>query len=164
VGLDAANNAIYALALIPGLALFAVFVALVKRRFGLAAQADAEILRLTPVFRQDQPLRTEWFQCDYSFEATGQGAVHGRCFLPLAYFLAETNSPVGAIWKDARLGLPVLVHGAVRRIGAENIEHYLLGYRDRLAVRYALREPERNAPAENDALRKKILENKSSSG
>jgi hypothetical protein len=137
-----------------------ILLVLVKRRFASNALVRAEIVRLDPFFHPDQhPLRAEWLKCNYVFQVRGD-SYNGNCLVPLHVFLEQPAQV--AIWLDHRLGLPVLFHEGARLIGAEAIEHYLLGHRESIRIRYRVRDPVHNMPLESDILPKKVVENKSS--
>lgn len=129
-----------------------------RRRFAVSSLVQAEILRLSPRFHPDHPIRTEWLKCDYVFRVRDE-AFHGTCLLPVHMFLGHPQQIM--IWKDSRLDLPVLFHDGRRFVGAESIEHHLLTFREHIRIRYRNRDPLHNAPVEADILPKKVVENRS---
>jgi len=158
-------------ALAPGVALLVIAAVLLRRRFGGYALAEAEIDRLTPVFKREAPFNTRWLLCEYSFSPARRKAerAKGRCYLPLAFFLQEgvdgadeSAARDAVIWRDRNAGLPALLEGENRHVGAEAIEHALLSRRSGLRIRYAAREPGRNAPDAADLIPKKRVENRAS--
>ncbi|MCR9145317.1 MAG: hypothetical protein NXI24_23965 [bacterium] len=135
-----------------------VLLLLIQRRFARNALVRSEIMRLTPFFHPDHPVRAEWLKCDYRFSVRGE-VFDGNCLVPLHVFL--TSPEQVAIWMDSRLNMPVLFHEGQRLVGDEPIEHYLLTHRDSIRIRYRTRNPMHNMPLESDILPKKVVENKS---
>ncbi|MCB1322823.1 MAG: hypothetical protein KDK34_21370, partial [Leptospiraceae bacterium] len=127
-----------------GVLVFFVFVRVLYPGLARSGLLHAEILRLTPRFRPDHPERTIWLQADYVFQVRGT-TFSGSCVLPLSYFLAR-RAGVNFIYANQDAGMPILVESGERFIGAETIEHFLLGRRDRIYVRYRTRDPSQNRP------------------
>lgn len=147
----------------PATALTLVLLLWIQRRFNHRGLVRAEIVRIAPFFHPDHPIRAEWLKCDYVFRVPGfAGHFAGNCLTPLHVFLPDSDQV--AIWLDSRLDMPVLFHGGQRLIGGEVIEHYLLGHRDSIRVRYRSRNPIQNMPLEADILPKKVVENKPGGG
>ena len=144
-------------AVLPAASLVIVLL-LIQRRFASNGVVRAEIVRLSPFFHPDHPVRAEWLKCHYLFHVRGD-SFQGSCLVPLHIFIEEPARL--AIWMDSRLDMPVLFHEGARLIGNEPIEHYLLGHRDSIRVRYRTRNPMHNMPLESDILPKKVVENKS---
>ncbi|MBX7057294.1 MAG: hypothetical protein K1X75_04465 [Leptospirales bacterium] len=124
--------------------------------------ARASIDQLRPAFAGPSRLRTDWLELEYSFDSGRGCKFRGSALAPLEYFLGQSELNLAVLWLDPRVDLPVLAHGDERYVGEEAIEHYLLGRRSEIEIRYVARRPERNAPAGLERAFKKVVDKRPS--
>lgn len=123
---------------------------LYRRRRKKVNRTIAEISRLSPRFKRQSPLKTQWLTCRYIFHEDRGGDEHGgECLLPLRYFIKTILPPGPVIVYDMRINMPVLITEEARVVGEEAIEHFLLMQLDSVEVSYLARDPSRHSVSED---------------
>lgn len=152
IDLETERLIVLALAIITiGLSVGAGWWLLLKRRKKYR-HAFARIARLSPMFRNQSPLKSQWIKCDYTFKHR-ETEFSGECILPLSRFVQSVIPPGPVIIFDVRINMPVLIADDIRIVGEEGIEHHLLQFINTLRIRHSLYEPHRNELIEVEGMR-----------
>lgn len=144
-------------AILSGFCLY-LSVRLARWRWQRVANATAEIIRIRPFYRKPEIPRTRFVEMEYQFKHR-RSVYTGSAIVPIRHFIADL-SPVVAL--DSRVDIPVLhCDRNARIVGEEAIEHHLLEGKQRVQIRYLLRDPSRNFLASAEGRRKTIVRKRS---
>ncbi len=111
----------------------------------------AEIVKLMPAFSQESPNYTNRMLCIYQFHKQ-ETVYRGMCTLPLDYFIKPADPDLPFLYKEEKLGIPILIAGPIRAAGEEAIEHIILQLSETIPVKYLVKDPSRNYPAGTEGL------------